>query len=175
MPGAPTFLPTKSFGSLIETPLRATAAIAVGLLRVHGRGARDRDEIEAAVDRLQEHGRRRAADLDRIGHDRRRNVGVDPDQGHVGVEAVLGEDALIARDHGGGAVARRRAGDLELERVGERRRAEASAQGGGGGEQAKVRGWSSYSSPPGANGSARLLDYRQKVGSYILIGKRQGR
>ena len=99
--------------------------------RVHDRSAGDRHEIEPAVDRLQEHCRGRAADLDRVRDDRRGNVGVDADQRHVGVEAVLGENALVARDHRRGAVAGRGAGDLELERIG---------VGGSGGRQGERGG-----------------------------------
>ena len=95
MPGAPTFLPTKSFGSLIVMPLRTKAAMMPFGGRAHHGSAGDGDEIEAAIDRLQEDGRGRAADLDRIRGDRRRNVGVDADQRHLGVEAVLFENAFV--------------------------------------------------------------------------------
>ncbi len=117
MPGAPTFLPTKSLASLIVHAVAGEGGDQAVGDGVHRRGAVDGDEIQAAVDGLQEHRRRRAADLDRIGDDRRRDVGVDADQRHVDVEAVLGEDALVARHHRRSAVGRRSAGDMHLDAV----------------------------------------------------------
>jgi hypothetical protein len=83
--------------------------------RVHDRRAGDRDEVEAAVDRLQEHRRGRAADLDRIGNDGGRDIRIDADQNHLGIEAVLWlKMPFIDRDHRRGAVGRRRAADLDF-------------------------------------------------------------
>jgi len=82
----------KSFGSLIVTPFRTKAGdVGVGG-RVHDRRSGDCDQIESAIRRLQEHRRGRAADLDRIGEDRGRNIRIDADQYHLGVEAVPFKD-----------------------------------------------------------------------------------
>ena len=54
MPGAPTFLPTKSLGSLIKTPGRATAAMVLLDFRIHDGGASDRHKVEPAINSLEE-------------------------------------------------------------------------------------------------------------------------
>ena len=69
MPGAPTFLPTKSLASLIVDAIARDGGDRFGGDRVHDRGAGDRDEIEPAVDRLQEDG---ARSVRRSGSSRRR-------------------------------------------------------------------------------------------------------
>ena len=113
-PGAPTFLPTKSFGSLMVMPLRTKAVMLPFETGLMTDGAGNGDEVEAAVDGLQEHGRGRAADLDRVRQDRGRNVRVDADRRHLDFKPVLFEDAFVDRDHGGGAIRRRGAADLDL-------------------------------------------------------------
>ena len=113
-PGRADFLADEILGLLDGDAVADEGRDGAVRRRVHDRGAGDRDEIEPAVDGLQEHRRGRPADLDRIGEDRGRDVRVDADQHHLGVEPMLFEDAFVDRDHRGGAVGGRGAADLDL-------------------------------------------------------------
>jgi hypothetical protein len=93
--------------------------------RVLGRDLRDagdRDQVQAAVDRLEEHRDIGTADLDRLRHQRGRDVGVERDRHELDVEAVLGEDALVLGHEGGQELGDQAVADLELRSLRERAR-----------------------------------------------------
>jgi len=76
--------------------------------------ARDGDEIDAAVDGLQEHRRCGAGDLDGTGFQRRRHGGVEGDDLEVDVQPVFFEQPFVLGHHGGHVGVARRMAEHEL-------------------------------------------------------------
>ena len=97
-PGTPTFLPTRSCA---DFDVRLRPRQHARLRRIgQNVGCRDGDLVETALKRLNEYSRRRRANLDIAGHDAGDDDRAVGGEDEFGIDAALGEEALILGDEG---------------------------------------------------------------------------
>ena len=116
MPGAPTFLPTKSSALTMATSALDHGAERL-LVLVGEAGAGDGDVIEAAVDRLQQHRHGGAAEGDGVRLHGRRQLRIERHDLELDVEPALLEQALVHGDEARREVGRGRVADHDLGRL----------------------------------------------------------